>query len=67
MAWETVAFVEVSPAAIRIVPEQGSPRSIDLGSIMHPEELVSQFAAAVRRLNIPSEKFRGFPDLSAEG
>lgn len=67
LAWETVAFVELSPAAIRIVPEHGSPRSIDLGSIMHPEELVSRFAVAIRRMNLPPEKLRGFPEPPTEG
>lgn len=61
LEWDAIAVVEYSPAAIRIIPEQGHPRSIDLGSIMHPEELASQFSAAVNRLNLPPDKFQGFP------
>jgi hypothetical protein len=61
LAWDAVAAVEYSPAAIRIILEHGHPRSIDLGSIMHSEEVVAQFSAAVDRLNLPAEKFRGFP------
>jgi hypothetical protein len=67
LAWEVIAFVEVSPVAIRFIPHQGTPRNINLSSIIHPEELVSRFAAAVRRLNLPPEKLRDFPDHASEG
>ena len=64
LGWDGVTVVELSSAAIRLIPEQGHPRSIALGYIMHADEFVSRFSAAVTQLKLPPEKFQGFAGLS---